>query len=203
MALKTIDGSSVSGYSLEDIFTDADVSPEKLEWVNGWRRLPHIDPEMQKVHEYPEQFAADIFGRIESELRKRVDSAAESAGVRTGRLFFVPAGEREGELQTGSTPALPVRFIVSSDPEIVAAGEAESYDQGQLLSDRQEGHFVVSFETSGGWVALRKDMLTEVLGAGSNANVVGLPPAAAAVARLMCPGLVADEASVPPSVLNV
>jgi len=49
----------------------------------------------------------------------------------------------------------------------------------------------VSYETPGGWVAVSKDFLTEVLGAGRDAKLVGLPRAAAERLRLMCAGLVA------------
>jgi hypothetical protein len=49
----------------------------------------------------------------------------------------------------------------------------------------------VSYETPGGWVAVSKDFLTEVLGAGRDVKVVGLPGAAAERLRLMCGVLVA------------
>ena len=72
----------------------------------------------------------------------------------------------------------------------MAAHKAEPYDGAQLLRDRQEGHFLVSYETPGGWIALRKNLLAEVLGAGRDAKIVGLPPDAAQVLRLMCTDLV-------------
>ncbi len=70
---------------------------------------------------------------------------------------------------------------------------------------RQEGHFLVSYETPDGWIALKKDLLTEVLGAGRDARIAGLPLDAAQVLRLMCTDLVipenvADQPSVPPSI---
>jgi hypothetical protein len=74
--------------------------------------------------------------------------------------------------------------------EIVAAHKAVFYDQTDLLRGRVEGEFVVSYETSGGWVAITKDILTEVLGAGRDAKIVGLPCVAAGVLKLMCPDLV-------------
>ncbi len=69
---------------------------------------------------------------------------------------------------------------------------------------RQEGHFLVSYETSGGWIALKKELLTEVLGAGRDARIAGMPLDAAQVLRLMytdvvTPENVADQASVRPS----
>ena len=62
---------------------------------------------------------------------------------------------------------------------------------------------------SGGWIGLKKELLAEVLGAGRDARIVGLPPDAAQVLRFMCTDLVytgvipenvADQASVPPSI---
>jgi hypothetical protein len=38
-------------------------------------------------------------------------------------------------------------------------------------------------------VALRKTLLTEVLDAGRNAEIAGLPPGAVNVLKLVCPGL--------------
>ena len=69
----------------------------------------------------------------------------------------------------------------------------------------KEGHFLVSYETPDGWIALKKDLLTEVLGAGRDARLVGLPLDAAQVLRFMCTDLVIPEnvdgpASVPSSI---
>ena len=89
-----------------------------------------------------------------------------------------------------SIPDLRVQYILSSDKQIVAAHKAESFDQTHLLHGRLEGEFVLSYKTSGGWVAITKDILTEVLGAGHDAKIVGLPPEAVGVLRLMCPNLV-------------
>src|SRR5204862_6847062 len=87
-------------------------------------------------------------------------------------------------------PDLPGRYIRSPDMKIVAAHKADSHDQTHLLHGRLEGEFVLSYKTSGGWVAITKDMLTEVLGAGHDAKIVGLPRGAVGVLRLMCPNLV-------------
>jgi hypothetical protein len=45
---------------------------------------------------------------------------------------------------------------------------------------------VLSYETPSGWRAITKSILTEVLGAGRDAKIVGLPPAAVEVLKLMC-----------------
>jgi hypothetical protein len=74
--------------------------------------------------------------------------------------------------------------------ELVAARKADAYDETELLSDRREGKFVLSYETPGGWVAMTKTILTDVLGAGRDVKVVGLPPVAAGALKLMCPNLV-------------
>jgi hypothetical protein len=75
----------------------------------------------------------------------------------------------------------------------VAEHKAAACDRAQLLHQRQEGHFLVSYETPGGWIALRKDLLAEVLGEGRDARIVGLPPDAAQVLRLMCTDLVSAQ----------
>ena len=158
--------------------------------MNGWRKLPHIDREVQRLYDYPQQFAEDVYGRIENEL-ERSDS---SDGSRTGRLYIVSGDDPQVDLKEASAiPELPARYFVSSDKQIVAAHKAEPYDRAQLLAGRREGHFLVSYETPGGWIALKKDLLTEVLGAGRDARIVGLPLDAAQVLRLMCTDLVIPE----------
>ena len=73
MALKALEHDAETRFSLEDVFDDAfddgDTSAAKLAWVNGWRKLPHIDREVQRLYDYPQQFAEDIYDRIESELQ--------------------------------------------------------------------------------------------------------------------------------------
>jgi hypothetical protein len=189
MALKALQPDSVNHFGLEDVFTDGQISTGKLAWVSGWRKLPHIDAQVQRLFDYPQQFAEDIFDRIEGALRQRIADGEVQAGVATGRLFIVSGAAREPDAKASRVPELPVRYIGSSDPQLVTAHKAHSYDEGQLLHDRREGMFAVSYQTSGGWVAISKDLLTEVLGAGNDARIVGLPGMAAGVLRLMCPGL--------------
>ncbi len=201
MALKTLQHDAETRFSLEDVFLDdvfddGDTSAAKLAWVNGWRKLPHIGREVQRLFEYPQQFAEDVYGRIESELAgesigARRDSNAEARdGSRTGRLHIVSGDDPE---TASAIRELPARYFGSSDREIVAAHKAEPYDAAQLLAGRREAHFLVSYETPEGWIALKKDLLTEVLGAGRDARIVGLPPDAAQVLRLMCADLVIPE----------
>ena len=194
MALKAIEHDAETRFSLEDVFRDdvfddAGTSAAKLAWVNGWRKLPHIDREVQRLYDYPQQFAEDIYGRIESELKRR-DS---SEGSRTGRLYIV-SGE----------PRLKRRRFRNCRPGTSALRTGRLWrrtrlshiDRAQLLAGRREGHFLVSYEVShetpGGWIALKKDLLTEVLGAGRDARIVGLPLDAAQVLRLMCTDLMID-----------
>jgi hypothetical protein len=226
MALKALQHDAETRFSLEDVFLDdvfddRGTSAAKLAWVNGWRKLPHIDREVQRMYDYPKQFAEDVYGRIAGELsrhdsnvdgeRKRRDSNTEACdGSRTGRLYIVSGDEASGEhsatdSKASAIPELPARYFVSSDRQIVAAQKAEPYDRAHLLAGRREGHFLVSYETPGGWIALKKDLLTEVLGAGRDARIVGLALDAAQVLRLMCTDLVipenvADQASVTPSI---
>jgi hypothetical protein len=205
MGLKTLQRDAETRFSLEDVFDDEDTSAAKLAWVNGWRKLPHIDPEVQRLYDYPQQFAEDIYDRIEHELR-RCDSEVEASdGASTGRLYIVSADDSETDSRVSAIPELPARYLGSSDRQIVAAHKAEPYDQAQLLRERQEGHFLVSYETPGGWIALKKNLLAEVLAAGRDARIVGLPLDVARVLRFMCTDLVVpenaiDQASVPPSI---
>jgi hypothetical protein len=203
MALKALQHDAETRFSLEDVFDDGDTSAAKLAWVDGWRKLPHIDREVQRLYDYPQQFAEDIYDRIESELRRRGSNAEACDGSRTGRLYIVSGDDPETDSKASEIQELPARYFGSSDGQIVAAHKAEPYDRAQLLAWRQEGHFLVSYQTPDGWIALKKDLLTEVLGAGRDARIVGLPLDAAQVLRLMCTDLVipenvADRASVPP-----
>jgi hypothetical protein len=171
MTLKALRPDAVTRFSLEDVFAGGDA--DKLAWVSGWRKLPHIKPEVARLFEYPQRFAEDIFARIEHELRRRV-SDGEANGVQTGRLFILP------DSSMSPIPDLPVQYFQTPD----------TCDQKALLHSRMEGEFVVSYKTSGGWVAITKDILTDVLGAGHDVKIVGLPRAAAGVLKLMCPNLV-------------
>ncbi|HEX6996341.1 MAG TPA: hypothetical protein VF339_19580 [Gammaproteobacteria bacterium] len=197
IAFKTITRDPVAHLGLEDVFTAG--GADKLAWVNGWRQLPHVDPEVQRQHAYPQRFADEMFERIEAALRAR----ASGEGVaRTGRLVIAPD---DTDSAGAAVPELPADYVGASDARVVAAGKARPYDEPRLLRDRQEGHFLVSYGTSGGWVAVRKDVLTDVLGAGRDVRISGLPRAAAAVLRLTCPTIaVADtaHASTPPSIVK-
>jgi hypothetical protein len=72
----------------------------------------------------------------------------------------------------------------------VAANRAIGCDEAQLVHSRIEGEFLVSYRTPGGWSAISKDILTDVLGTGRDAKIDGLPSDAAQVAKLMGPELV-------------
>src|SRR5262249_21360107 len=87
MAFRTLRPDVETRFSLEDVFTGG--KADKLGWVSGWRKFPHIKPEVAKLFEYPQQFAEDIFARIEHALRRRVSDWGGNASVQTGRLFIV------------------------------------------------------------------------------------------------------------------
>ena len=120
--------------------------------------------------------------RSERALRVRADRDETISAATHGRLFLLPADESA----LASPPALPAHFVVSTNRDLVAANKAVAYDEAQLQHSRLEGEFIVSYRAPGGWVAVTKDALTEVLGAGRDAHIAGLPRAAARVARLMC-----------------
>jgi len=166
IVLKASQPDAVSHFSLEDVFVAGDA--DKLAWVSGWRKLPHLTREVQQLFDYPQQFAEDVFDRIEQALRRCVSGAV----VHTGRLFIVAADD---PATASDVPDLPAQYVRSPD--------------AQLLRDRREGKFVVSYETPAGWAAITKSVLTEVLGAGTDAKIVGLPPSAGEALKLMCPRL--------------
>jgi hypothetical protein len=190
MSFKTLQPDAVTRFSLEDVFSAGDGRTDKLAWVSGWRKLPHLKQEVSALFDYPQQFAKDAFDRIERAMNARVSNDEANAAVQTGRLFVFPIGNLEAESEASLIPDLPVRYIKSSDPQIVAARKADAYDEANLLADRREGKFVVSYKTPSGWVGITKAMLTEVLGAARDVKIVGLPAAAAGALKLMCPSLV-------------
>jgi hypothetical protein len=178
MALKY---EAVTPFSLEDVFTSG--GADKVAWVDGWRKLPHVEREVQRLYAYSHPFAEQIFERIEQALRTR--AAGVGVATPTGRLFVA------ADAQAPLPPILPVRYVRSSDRRIVAAQRAEAQDQAGLLADRLEGLFIVSYETPGGWVAVSKDLLTEVLGAGQSVTLAGLPGPAIEALHLLGRDLVA------------
>jgi hypothetical protein len=189
MVLRTLQPDAVTYFGLEDVFVGGNADSGKLAWVTGWRKLPHLTPEVQKLFDYPQRFAEDVYDRIEQALRRRV-SGGEANAVQTGRLFVLPGDHLQADSEESPIPDLPVRYIGSSDTRLVSAHKADAYDEPRLVSDRREGRCLLSYKTPGGWVAMTKDVLTEVLGAGRDVKIVGLPPVAAGVLKLMCPGLV-------------
>jgi hypothetical protein len=161
-----------------------------LAWVSGWRKLPHLTPEVERLFDYPQQFAEHIFGRIERALRRRVFHDDANAVVPTGRLFILPGDDVQPDSETSMIPDLPVQYIASSDLQLVATRKAHYCDEPRLRTDRREGKHLVTYKTAGGSVAITKAILTEVLGAGRDVKIAGLPAVAAGVLKLMCPDLV-------------
>src|SRR5687767_1664722 len=95
MTLKASQPDAVTHFSLEDVFVDGGANTNKLAWVSGWRKLPHLKPEVAKLFDYPQQFAEDIFDRLEHALRRRVSGGEADAVVQTGRLFILAADDRQ------------------------------------------------------------------------------------------------------------
>jgi hypothetical protein len=160
MALKASQPDAMTQFSLEDVFAGEDARTDKLAWVSGWRKLPHLTRDVQKLFDYPQQFAEDMFDRVEHALQKHVSDDV----VRTGRLIIVSGDVLHADPATALVPG--------------------------MSSDRREGKYLLSYKTPGGWVAITKDILTDVLGAGRDVKIVGLPPVAAGALTLMCPNLV-------------
>ena len=53
MALKTLQPDAVTRFGLEDVFVDGDASTDKLAWVSGWRKLPHLTREVEQAVRLP------------------------------------------------------------------------------------------------------------------------------------------------------
>lgn len=178
LAFKTLVPEPVAPFSMEDAFSPG--ADDKRAWVNDWRKLPHVKPEVVAQYAYAEDFVQALHARIEAALEQRADAAS---GYPCGKLYI-------NHNPTGAA-ALPIRHIVASASTWIEAGKATAQDAGNLLHCRMEGEFLASFETADGWVGVSKDLLTEVLGAGVDAALMDLPPATAALLAKMCPGLVA------------
>ena len=189
IAFKALHREDAAPFGLEDVFVGG--GADKRAWVTGWRKLPHVDRRLQRLYAFPFELAEALFARVEQALRTRATNDGAGTAPRTGRLFVVAAGDAEAESKAAAIPDLPVRYVESSDIRVVAAGKATARDNEQIADSRMEGHLAVSYETPGGWVAVSKDFLTEVLGAGRAVRLVGLPGAAAERLRLMCGDLVA------------
>ena len=188
MVLKISQPDAVTRFGLEDVFVGGDA--EKLAWVNGWRKLPHLTRDVEALFDYPQQFAEDVFARIQNALHSLAADDETKTGVRTGRLFVLSEDPSQDDAKTALIPNLPVQYIRSSDMGLVAAHKADHRDEPSLASDRQEGRCILSFQTPDGWVAMTKDILTDVLRTGRDVKLVGLPSEAVAVLKLMCPTLV-------------
>ena len=199
MALKTLQPDAVRGFGLEDVFAGG--GGDTLAWVSGWRKLPHLTREMEKLFDYPQQFAEEMWNRIEQALRRRAsDGEANNAG-HTGRLLVLSADADDltADSEVSLIPDLPARYIGSSDRQLVAAQRAVAHNESRISSDRREGKCVLTYKTPGGSVAITKDILTEVLGAGRDVKVVVPSRVAAGVLNLMCPNLVVRPENASPS----
>ena len=186
MAFKALQPDAITHFGLEDVFAAGDAS--KLAWVSGWRKLPHLTPDVAQRFDYPQQFAEDIHTRLAQALHRRAADEGTNTAPTIGRLFVV-TGDGVAGADASRIPDLPARYIGASDPQLVAAGKAERHDESRLASDRQEGRSLLSYRTAGGWVSIAKTVLTEVLGAGHDATLTGLPPAAVGALKLMYPTL--------------
>lgn len=190
MAFKTLQRDADHSFSMEDIFSPGDA--RKRAWVDGWRNLPHIKPDVIERFQYPEKFADAIHTRIEQALAR---AAAVETSSAAGRLYLLADAASANDPTMLEVPALAAPYLVTSDPELAAAHQVQCKDEADLLHCRLEGEFLVSYRTPGGWFAITKDLLTDIPGAGRDAKIVGLPAAAASVLRLMGADLVVMPAA--------
>ena len=128
------------------------------------------------------------FARIERALRVRVAAAKTKAAARNGQLFVLANGLPT--LRRSSIPDLSVQYIVVVGQASRRREQGRCFDETAALAQPNGGRVPRQLPDPGGWVAISKDVLTDVLGAGRNAKVAGLPRDAARVLKLMCPELV-------------
>jgi hypothetical protein len=156
LALKALQPDAAVHFSIEDVFAAG--GADTLAWVNGWRRLPHVDPEVARRFDYPQQFAEQIFDRIERSLRDVAAEREASVERPAGRLIL-SADDNPGTLKPSPVPE----------------------------SERNEGKCLVSYPAAGGWLGISKAILTKDLIAGRDVTITGLPPKAISVLRLVTP----------------
>jgi hypothetical protein len=65
-----------------------------------------------------------------------------------------------------------------------------SWPKQQILTDRNEGHYLVRTEADGTWIGTSKVVPAAFTSQGRNALLTDVPGAAIDVLRLTCPGLV-------------
>ena len=80
--MKALQPDVVTRFSLGDVFAAG--GADKLAWASGWRELPHISPEGRRQYAYPQQFAEEMFGRIERALHGKVAGGAGNAVTHGG-----------------------------------------------------------------------------------------------------------------------
>jgi len=141
IAFKALQRDDVAPFGLEDVFVGG--GADKLAWVTGWRKLPHVDRRLQRLYAFPFELAEALFARVEHALRTRAADDDGNAAVRTGRVHVVAVDDVETHT-AAAIPDLPVRYIGSSDIRIVAAGKAKASDDQQIAEARMEGHVAVS-----------------------------------------------------------
>ncbi len=140
MALKSVQPDAETRFGLEDVFSAG--GADKLAWVNGWRKLPHVGAEIAKLYAYPHTFAEQVFERVEKALRVRARGRLRDAahvGCRTGRLFVGTRDELDADASLAAIPDVAPRYVVSSDREIVAANKAELCEQAAALEGSCRG----------------------------------------------------------------
>ena len=137
MALKTLQPDAVTRFSLEDVFTAGEADTDKRAWVSGWRKLPHVEREVAKLYEYPQQFAEDVFARVVQALRRRVADGEANDAAQTGRLVIVPENDR----QDSKGPLIPELAVRISDRQNADRGrpQGRGLRRSSSCNSRKEG----------------------------------------------------------------
>ena len=187
IAFKTLQLDADIRFGMEQVFEPSDAV--RRAWINAWRHLPHVAPDVTRQFEYPQDFVAAVAQRVEQALQRRVAGLRPAA---SGRLCIVqeagPAAAADPVLP--DVGWLPPAYVLSQEPARLHAQQTTVMAAGDFMHCRMEGEFLVSWQGAQGWLALGKDLLSTVLGEGRDIKVAGLPPTAVATLQLMAPDLV-------------
>ena len=100
IAFKALHRDDVAPFGLEDVFVAG--GADKLAWVTGWRKLPHVDRRVQRLYAFPFELAEALFARVEHALRTRATDEEASAAAGPGRLHVVAADDAEAAVEGSS-----------------------------------------------------------------------------------------------------
>jgi len=136
--------------------------PDKLAWVSGVETTAHPEGRGKAVR-VPPAVREDMFDRIEQALRQRRCRRRAGAATRTGRLFILSEDDPRADSTASLAPICRSNISCRRTRGMVTRTKL-SLMTSRSSSQSARGGVRCGYETSGGWVAITKDFLTEVLG---------------------------------------